>query len=44
VLVPRSDLASGSGTRLVVIEGGWPSHVVIGDENSPWHADAGWPL
>jgi hypothetical protein len=44
VLVPLSDMASGSGTRLVVIEGGWPAHVVIGDENSPWHAHAGWTL
>jgi hypothetical protein len=44
VLVPRSDTASGSGTRLIIIEGGWPSHVVIGDENSPWHAHAGWTL
>jgi hypothetical protein len=44
VLVPRSDMADGSDTRLVVSEGGWPSHAVIGDENSPWHAHAGWRL
>ena len=44
VLVPLSDMAGASGTRLVIIEGGWPSHLVIGDENSPWHAHAGWAL
>ncbi|GAA3290801.1 hypothetical protein Dvina_18955 [Dactylosporangium vinaceum] len=44
VLVLRADVAGNAGTRLVVIEGGWPSHAVIGDENSPWHAHAGWAL
>ena len=30
--------------RLIVTEGGWPSRLVVGDENSPWHAHAGWNL
>lgn len=28
--------------RLVVVEGGWPSRLVIGDENGPGHPHAGW--
>jgi hypothetical protein len=46
VSVPRPEPTGSSSpdTRLVVTEGGWPSRVVIGDENSPWHADAGWTL
>lgn len=30
--------------RLLVTEGGVPSQLVIGDENSPWHAHSTWPL
>lgn len=42
--VPLADGTGASGARLVVTEGGWPSRVVIGDENSPGHAHAGWTL
>jgi hypothetical protein len=34
---------TGTG-RLVVTEGGWPSRLVIGDENTAWHAHTGWNL
>ena len=30
--------------KLVVTEGGWPSVAIIGDENSPFHAQPGWDL
>jgi len=30
--------------RLLVTEGGAPSRLVIGDENSPFHATSTWPL
>jgi hypothetical protein len=36
--------AAAHDPRLLVTEGGFPSHLVIGDENSPWHAKATWPL
>ncbi len=45
VSLPLPDATGGGpGARLVVTEGGWPSRIVIGDENSPWHAHAGWTL
>ena len=42
--VPSPEMTGRSDARLVVTEGGWPSRVVIGDENSPWHAHTGWTL
>lgn len=30
--------------QLVVTEGGFPSRLVIGDDNSPFHAQPAWPL
>jgi hypothetical protein len=30
--------------QLVVTEGGFPSRLVIGDDNSPFHPQPGWPL
>jgi len=30
--------------RLQVTEGGFPSRLVIGDENGPWHAPAAWRI
>ena len=36
--------ASVRDPQFLITEGGFPSRLVIGDENSPWHASATWPL
>jgi len=36
--------ASARDPQLLITEGGFPSRLVIGDENSPWHAPATWAL
>ena len=36
--------AAALAPQLLVTEGGFPSRLVIGDENSPGHAKATWPL
>jgi hypothetical protein len=35
---------AGLAPQLLITEGGFPSHLVIGDENSPWHAKSSWSL
>lgn len=35
---------SADQPRLLITEGGFPTRLVIGDENSPWHARSTWPL
>lgn len=39
LMAPRSE-----SPMLVITEGGFPSRLVIGDDNSPFHPQAGWPL
>jgi len=46
VALPALTLTAPASGRpeLVATEGGWPSVVVIGDENSPFHPQPGWDL
>lgn len=40
VFIPRK--SEGERVKLVPVEGGWPSKLVIGDDNSPFHAKPYW--
>jgi hypothetical protein len=42
VTVPLSGPAASA--QLLITEGGFPSRLTIGDENSPWHAKQSWQL
>jgi hypothetical protein len=45
-LLPQIRLVSAASENpmLVVTEGGFPSRLVIGDDNSPFHPQPAWPL
>lgn len=46
VTLPVTVLLSGpaASAQLLITEGGFPSRLSIGDENSPWHAKQSWQL